>query len=150
MERLQLESIELADVTHEYRWRNSDGRLLKKSEVNLHHVAHNRAWYKSKVETRYRNMGGFILPMEVSWHDELHASVKPPLKPKRPLMDMAIEYGSFMDSENVYTRFNEFVSFFIDVSNNATRPNVADQALRIGNNLQLQQAFVEKGSVTRL
>jgi hypothetical protein len=141
--------IDLREATHEHRWINRDKRLLKHSEVNFHHVMWERRYYQTSAERRYRQIGGLVLPLEVSWHDELHANIRPPLKPCRTLIDHTLEYAHEQTSPDMYKRFEELSNFFSGVAMDDQRPNIADQALRIANNMQLQAAFIFLGGVER-
>lgn len=46
-----------------------------------HHVFWRRKEYRSPIETRVRNLGAFVVTVNVIDHRELHANVPPPPKP---------------------------------------------------------------------
>lgn len=49
-------------------------------ETNRHHVHWERNGYKTNIERRIRNMGAFVIKMEVPVHDSLHRHLPPPPK----------------------------------------------------------------------
>ena len=61
-------------------------------ERNNHHVWHERKWYKSRLDKRFRSYGGFVINMAIPDHQELHAHVRPPIKPAPWLMEVVLEH----------------------------------------------------------
>ena len=49
--------------------------------MSWNHVFWNKESYKSSPEHRLRRFGGFILPTLIEPHNELHATLEPPMKP---------------------------------------------------------------------
>lgn len=93
-------------------------------------------------------MSGLVLPMVVTWHRDLHAHVKPPQKPSRALMDKITEYNESLEFSGDYARFSQITKFILRLAETTPNIGMADQAQKIGTNLLLQEAFIDKGSVT--
>jgi len=93
-------------------------------------------------------MAGFVLPMVITWHQELHANVKPPQKPSKQLMDQIAGYNESLEFSNEYARFSQVTKFILRLAETSPNIGMADQAQKIGTNLLLQEAFIDKGSVT--
>jgi hypothetical protein len=130
-----------------YPYRTQEGRVLRRSEVNRHHVWNERRQYSSNHEKRFRNMAGFVLPMVITWHQDLHANVKPPKKPSRNLMEQIMDFNESLDGSH-YARFSQVTRFILKLAETSQNIGIADQAQKIGTNLLLQEAFIDKGSVT--
>jgi len=133
-----------------YPYRTQEGRVLRRSEVNLHHVFWARREYTSNREKSFRNMAGLILPMAITWHNDLHAQLQPPQKPSRALMDQITGYNESLEFDSPYARFSQMTKFILRLAETTPNIGMADQALKIGTNLMLQEAFVDKGSVTQI
>jgi len=128
-----------------FPYRTQEGRLLRRSEVDNHHVFWEKANYKTKKERTFRNMEGLVLPMVITWHSDLHANLRPPQKPSKALMNQIVDYTKELGFEDPYERFRQIAGFVIRLSER--HGEVADQAQKIGANLVLQSAFIDKGMV---
>lgn len=51
-------------------------------KYNNHHVFWEKKSYTTPIERRVRNMGCFVIRMNITAHQELHANVSPPPKPE--------------------------------------------------------------------
>jgi hypothetical protein len=133
----------------EYTHTTDDGQLLERHSVNLHHAFWKRRDYKTDREKRFRNLKGLVLPLEVKWHRELHANLRPPQKPTVELMDHLIDFSQELDGDH-YVRFAKIAKEIIYIAETSSNYGLADIAQSIGSNLLLQTAYIDKGSVRRL
>jgi hypothetical protein len=127
-----------------------DGRILRESEVNKHHVFWEKKRYQSKREQYFRNLGGLVIPMVITWHDDLHANLRPPQKPGKRVMDLMTDYITELEFEDPYVRFSQISRFAIRQAESLTHYGMANEMQKIGVNMLLQSAFIDKGSVRRL
>lgn len=114
-------------------------------ETNLHHVMHYRRWYKSNAEKMFRNMSGLVLPLNVGVHNDLHATVPPPPKPSRGMIERITNFAHDQYAGDVFEAFDNIVRFVGDVANSSWSSEVADEAFRLHENLALQGRYVELG-----
>ena len=135
-----------------YAFIDSEMRLLKRNETNLHHAFWERASYSNRLDKIYRNLSGLVLPMVISSHGDLHANVRPPYKPGIELMNAAVDFNRRMldPSDSPYHNFDQMLGFFKETAE--TSPNVrqAEESWKIASNMTIQAAFIEKGMVTPL
>lgn len=135
-----------------YSFIDNEMRMLRRNEVNLHHCMWTRNEYLERPEKIYRSLSGLILPMVISSHNELHANVRPPIKPRLDLMNEAIDFNRRMldPSESPYHNFNQMISFFRDVAEGSPDAYKAEQAWKIAGNLTTQEKFITQGRVLPL
>lgn len=119
-----------------YVYQDVSGELHERGEVNNHHVWFNRRRYISPLDKKFRNLGGFVLPLLVPIHKDLHAEVPAPQKPEARVMRETIEFSAQIRHENPYDQFLKLATFLED--------RVPD---RIIENLQSQAPFILEGQV---
>lgn len=132
------------------RYLSSDGRQLRRHEFNNHHCFFNAKWYRPGEEQRFRNMGGLVLPMLKSAHDDLHANIQPPPKPSKQLREQIAEFTCGTYEADEYAQFYRIAHFIGDVANSSWSPERADEAFHIHENLMEQSEYIEIGRVTEL
>lgn len=111
--------------------------------VNKHHVMYERRNYKSKVERRFRNMGGLVVPTLIENHRELHATLRPPKKPRIEMIYDVIDImqgNHYEGTEGVYVA----QEYFYNNAHTNRSPQRASLALGIANHLGKQLVFLEK------
>jgi hypothetical protein len=62
-------------------------------------------------------------------------------------MEQIMEYGEALEFDSPYARFSQITKFVIRTAETTKDIGMADQAQKIGTNLMLQEAFIDKGSV---
>lgn len=71
--------------------------------INKHHVWFERRDYRTSLDKRFRRYGGFVVPTLVEVHNELHAQVRPPLKPSPDLMRATLAHLADFDGNHEET-----------------------------------------------
>lgn len=130
-----------------YPFVDQDGRQLRKSEVNFHHAIWERKNYTSKREKLFRSLSGLVLPIMITWHDDLHANLRPPKKVGRILMDAAIDFNEGIDVPDVYDQFEVMTGFFVETAETSPNIGMAEDAHKLAANLILQKPFIDRGRV---
>ena len=123
------------------RYSDVYGELHGAREVNNHHVIHTRRKYCSPLEKKYLQVAGFVVPLLISVHKNLHAEVAPPIKPHPDIMRATVQYAATLDRhESVYDRF-------INITD---RLEALDAPHRLVDNLRMQAPFILEGQVQRV
>lgn len=126
------------------RYRLADGTFAPNRDVNNHHVFFEKRWYRTQAEHRFRNLGGLVIPMHIPVHDDLHARVRPPLKPSPELREQVTEFAHDFYGDP-YEGFEQIATFLGDIANSSWSQERAVEAYLIHDNLIQQQPFIEKG-----
>ena len=69
-------------------------------DTNKHHIWFERRRYRSPLDKQFRQYGGFVVPTLVEVHNELHAQVRPPLKPSPDLMRAVLSHLGEFDGDH--------------------------------------------------
>ena len=86
---------------------------------NYHHVwfGERKKDYWTKEERGFKNTIGFVFPMMISHHDELHALVKPPPKPLQverfECLDFVKQRDSWAHDGNPYWAVEAAMTYFV-------------------------------------
>ncbi len=132
---------------YEYE-RVSDGTLLRRCQVNEHHLEWPDKGYNSKTQKDYRKMPGMLLYLCIQNHSELHANLKqPPPRPEHGLMTMAMEFNEALPVGSRYDSFYRMIDFFKGVSDKSQQASRAEQARRIASHFTAQSPYVRAGMV---
>ena len=54
--------------------------------ITRHHTFFERGWYTSPLDKVFRGYQGFVVPLPLEVHRDLHAIIKAPIKPNAPTM----------------------------------------------------------------
>jgi hypothetical protein len=109
---------------------------------NTHHVFFERRWYKTPLERKLRQHRGFVIPMEVSNHSELHANVAPPEKPNfQQTQQLLQDIGEFQIGRGRLYCVYYAIEFF-NIMANSSSEAMSVNAQSIANNLEFQTAYL--------
>lgn len=108
---------------------------------DYHHAWFERRWYVSKLDKEFRQYPGFVILTDRSIHNDLHAIVKPPIKPAPPIMQATLEMLQFYPQipEDNLPRTGEFM---YKLSAQTDDELLAHRLQRIGANLLAQHTLL--------
>ncbi len=77
-------------------------------DTNRHHLAFDRAKYRTSIERQYRECGSMVVQACKCKHSDLHNTYSPPLMPDRPVM-VDVADGDITPTEaHVYIRRRDY------------------------------------------
>jgi hypothetical protein len=123
-------------------WTTTAERFEVEYLTNNHHVFSERRWYKSPLERKLRQHKGFVIPMEVLAHSELHANLPPPEKPNfQQSQQLLQDIGEFqLGRGRLYCVY--YAIEFFNVMSNSSSEAMAQNALEIAGNLESQVSYM--------
>lgn len=135
-------------MRHE-RYLTPEGRVLYRAETNKHHAVWKKDWYRSVFEKqKFREMAGFVLPLSITAHRDLHANVEPPKKPNQRLMQGLYNYNRTVDVLDPYERFEHLTEFLGRLAMGSGNAANREDAYWLHNNFTQQLQFIEEGKLT--
>lgn len=129
-------------------YRLPHGRHVPVNQVERHHVAFMRRWFKTPLEKHYRSLGGLVLPIQGIVHRELHAKSYPPPKPSSELMINIVDFDDEQQSIPQIQRFHAIIDFLGDISVNSHSYERSDEAQRLQENFIEQARWIDKAIAT--
>lgn len=132
------------------RYIDGAGNELVRDDTNRHHLFWQRDWYRTPVERKFREQHGAVLLLNKEVHSELHNEVPAPKKPHPELMRAIYTHLRNTEFTHTYDKFFELVDYTGKIANRAVRPQLAEDAYWLHDNLTQQQPFVELGRVALL
>jgi hypothetical protein len=133
-------------------FKDQQGRKLRKSETNTHHVAFYSPDYNkvpSSLEHRYRHIGGFLIRMSIPYHNDLHDNIrrKTP-KPNECLMADLVDYDRSLDGRlSNYEKLVKTMGYLEVVAATAQVDYDAWDADKLLTHLRSQREFIDPGHV---
>lgn len=106
-------------------------------ERNRHHVWHERKWYQSTLDKQFRQYSGFVVLTPVETHNNLHAVIKPPLKPHPELMRAILDHLGRFEGDHEQT-LRDTVDFIQEWRVGETTEQEAARYKRMGANILAQ------------
>ena len=110
--------------------------MSRNPEMNRHHVWFERGDYLTRFERRLRQHRGFIIPMLIEPHRELHANVPPPPKPNHHQTAALLDNIDQFDIAPVHHAIELFESW------SEREGKIAQNALEIAENLTMQGEYM--------
>lgn len=96
----------------------------------------------------FREMGGFIIRMAVTVHNDLHANVEPPIKPCRDLMRAMVNHNKLLEPmANAYEKFQDMTMYLGYLSSFAKSQQLKEESAILHENFKEQAVFINKGRV---
>lgn len=117
---------------------------MERNGVNEHHLWYFRRRYKTEVEKKLRSHRGFVIPVNVLDHRDLHANLfEGPPKPNKPQAEGLLQrVGGFVVAEGARTAYIEqAVDFFYGHADN--QGDMGDNALDIALHLEQQLIYIQ-------
>lgn len=116
---------------------------MDRNGTNEHHIWYFRRLYKSEFEKNLRYHRGFVIPINVLDHRDLHANLfMGPPKPNKPqIYGLLQSIGEFALEEGARTAYVErAVDFFNGHADNPS--HMGDNALEIASHLEQQLIYI--------
>ena len=96
----------------------------------------------------FREMGGFIIRMAVTVHNDLHADVEPPIKPCRDLMRAMVQHNKLLEPmANAYEKFQDMTMYLGYLSSFAKSQQLKEESALLHENFIQQAVFINNGRV---
>lgn len=126
-----------------------NGEVLIYGETNKHHLMYEGQQYCGRFERNdFREMGGFIIRMAVTVHNDLHANVEPPIKPCRDLMRAMVNHNKLLEPmANAYEKFQDMTMYLGYLSSFAKSQQLKEESAILHENFKEQAVFINKGRV---
>jgi len=126
-----------------------DGEVLSRRQTNRHHIIFPEQRYKGRLERfEYRELSGFIIRMSIPIHKELHANVRPPIKPSNNTIRAIIAYSQLLDaSSSPYENFLDIKSYVNHLSEYAKSDRIREESNKLHFSLTEQDYFISQGRV---
>lgn len=129
-------------------YKTVNGSYVSKRAVNRHHVMFESGRYADSYGKAFRNLNGFVLPMLVEVHNDLHANVYQPIKPCKLLMVDIIQAERELPRDiSTYERFKALSERFYHLSATSANSRISNESGRIYDNLMQQDHFISMGVV---
>jgi len=133
----------------EPRYYLPSGEEVARGSFNRHHIFYPRYSYTSPAERRLRNLSGFIIPMSIPVHRDLHANVLHPPKPSANLIGLMTELYYDLPTEfSDYELFAEQVDYLGSLATTTTNIGLGREAGKLHSNLSAQAEYLHVGRVT--
>lgn len=113
-------------------------------EIDRHHLLYPKSEYHTPTEKHFRQLGGFVIRMDRHYHNTLHASLEPPIKPSKGLMDTMIDLVPERVTEP-YIQLYENIEILANFANE--RYKFSLEAYQLYSHLVKQARFIEQGRV---
>jgi len=96
----------------------------------------------------FREMGGFIIRMAVTVHNDLHANVEPPIKPCNNLMRAMVQHNKLLEPlASAYEKFQDMTMYLGYLSSFAQSQQIREESALLHENFIEQAVFINKGRV---
>jgi len=135
-------------MRHE-RYLTPEGRVLYRAETNKHHLMYEGQQYCGRFERNdFREMGGFIIRMAVTVHNDLHANVEPPIKPCNNLMRAMVQHNKLLEPmASAYEKFQDMTMYLGYLSSFAQSQQIREESALLHENFREQAVFINNGMV---
>lgn len=110
---------------------------------------HEDRWYCGRYERNtFREMGGLVIRMAVTVHNDLHANVEPPIKPCNNLMRAMVNHNKMLEPmATAYDKFQDMTMYLGYLSKFAQSQQIKEEAYLLHENFVNQAVFINKGRV---
>lgn len=107
------------------------------------------SWYCGRFERKdFRSMGGLIIRMAVTVHNDLHANVEPPIKPSERLMKAMVQHNKMLEPlASAYEKFQDMTMYLGYLSGFAQSQQIREESALLHENFLQQAVFINQGRV---
>ena len=109
------------------------------TDINRHHIWHERKNYYTPTEKTLRGLGGFVLGIYAPAHRLLHAQMKPMVKPPRQMQNYIIDFAIGIEPETRFDVLDQVAAHLLEKPFRSYEDNI--RAARLGQHLTQQRAY---------
>ena len=133
-------------------FKDQEGRKLRKSEVNVHHLAFYSPNYDRNpqgLEHQYRHIGAFLIRMTIPSHADLHGAIKRRTpKPHEHFMQEVVNFDRSLPNEfSNYDKLLRVMGFLEVTACTSPIDRDAHDAGSLMTHLRSQREFIDPGHV---